>query len=532
MKSLLFTTLILLFATSIFAQKSTSESENKCWYNEDWKTDKSMGVSSDKAYNELLKGKTPKPVVVAIIDGGTDITHEDLKNVIWVNVDEIPDNGIDDDKNGYIDDIHGWSFIGNPDGRSVNQDNLEQTRIYRMLKPKYEFADSLVNVNNEEYRLYAKCRDEVEAELTSAKNALKNVNSLYENLKYADSVLTIYFKTNEYTEDQLRDVKSSVMVPLAEYILHWKKEGLGIAEVEGIKEYYEGIVLYRYNINFDPRYIVGDDWTNNSNPYYGSNDVTGPSAGHGTMVAGNVAAVRGNNLGPDGVTSNAQLMIIRVVPDGDERDKDVANAILYAVNNGATIINMSFGKSYSPQKHFVDSALRIASQYDVLIIHAAGNEAENNDSIDHYPLNRDANGLVIEKKWLTIGASTSTGDENLPAPFSNYGSKTVDLFAPGQQIYSCQPNNKYGYVDGTSMACPITSGVAAIIRSYYPELTAMEVKEVIMKSVQPFNKKVIVPNQEGESTKVKFSELSVSGGIVNVYNALKLAEEMVKAKKG
>lgn len=531
MKSLLLTSLILLFATSIFAQKKVSESENKCWYNLDWKTDKTMGVSSDKAYSELLKGKSPKPVIVAIIDGGTDITHEDLKDVIWVNEDEIPGNGIDDDKNGYIDDVHGWSFIGNPDGRSVNQDNLEQTRIYRMLKPKYEFADSLVNVNNEEYKLYVKCRDEVESEMESSKNALKNVNTLYSNLKYADSVLTIHFKTSEYTEDQLKDVTSAVLSPLAEFVLHWKKEGLGLPEVEEIKEYYEGKVLYRYNVDFDPRYIVGDDWTDNSNPYYGSNDVTGPSAGHGTMVAGNVAAVRGNNIGPDGVTSNAQLMIIRVVPDGDERDKDVANAILYAVHNGATIINMSFGKSYSPQKNFVDSALRIASQYDVLIIHAAGNEADNNDIVDHYPLNRDSKGVVIDEKWLTVGASTSTGDKNLPASFSNYGSKTVDVFAPGQQIYSCEPGNKYGYVDGTSMACPITSGVAAIIRAYYPELTAMEVKEVIMKSVLPFNKNVIVPNKDGETTKAKFTDLSVSGGVVNVYNALKLADEMVKAKK-
>jgi subtilisin family serine protease len=400
-----------------------------------------------------------------------------------------------------------------------------------MLKPKYEFADPLVNINNEEYKLYVKCRDEVESELAASKNALKNVNTLYKNLKYADSVLTLYFKTSEYTMDQLKGVKSSVMLPLAEFVIYWKKEGIGIPEVEGMREYYEGKVLYRYNIDFDPRDIVGDDWTNNSNPYYGCNDVTGPSADHGTMVAGNVAAVRGNNIGADGVTSNAQLMIIRVVPDGDERDKDVANAILYAVNNGATIINMSFGKSYSPQKEFVDSALRVANQYDVLIIHAAGNDADNNDTIDHYPLNRDANGRVLDEKWLTIGASTSSGDKNLPASFSNYGGKTVDVFAPGENIYSCEPGNKYSYVDGTSMACPITSGVAAIIRAYYPTLTALEVKEVIMKSVQPYTKKVIVPNQNGDSVKMKFSELSVSGGVINVYNALKLAEEMVNAKK-
>jgi subtilisin family serine protease len=522
---LLLSAMMFAFMASV-AQKS--ESDKDCWYNKDLQENKVPGVSSDRAYEELLQGKTPKPVIVAIIDGGTDFNHEDLKDVIWTNEDEIPGNGIDDDKNGYIDDIHGWNFLGNPDGRNVDNDNLEVTRVYRLLKPKYENADSAKMASDEEFQLYLKCKKEVETKYAASTKALANVTTLYQNLKVADSVLTIYFGTNKYSANQLKTIKDERMQPVVDFMSYWMKKDIDTTIVKGWINHYESQALYRYNVDFDSRTIVGDDWTQNNNPYYGNNDVKGPRAGHGTMVAGNVAAVRGNGIGPDGVTSNAQLMILLVVPDGDERDKDVANAILYAVNNGASIINMSFGKGYSPQKHFVDSALRVANEHDVLIIHAAGNDGENVDVEIHYPSNFDENGNIINDKFIVVGASTNSAGKKLPASFSNYGKKSVDIFSPGQDIYSCAPGNKYELASGTSMASPVATGVATIIRAYFPELTAKEVKEILLESAIKYDRKVLVPG--GSKKKVSFSELSATGGVINAYNAVKMAQERVNAK--
>lgn len=526
MKALFISALLLFAISALNAQTGSSED---CWYNKDMQKNKVPGVSSDRAYEELLKGKTAKPVIVAIIDGGTDINHEDLKEVIWTNEDEIPGNGIDDDHNGYIDDVHGWNFIGNADGRNVNQDNLEVTRVYRMLKPKYENADSAKMAGNKEFQLYLKCKKEVETEFASSQKGLTNVTNLYKNLKFSDSVLTVYFGTNKYSANQLKTIKEENMQPIVEFMSYWMKKDVDTTIAISLIDHYESQVLYRYNVDFDSRDIVGDDWTQNANPYYGNSDVKGPRAGHGTMVAGNVAAIRGNGIGPDGVTSNAQLMILMVVPDGDERDKDVANAILYAVNNGASIINMSFGKPYSPQKHMVDSALRVANEHDVLIIHAAGNDAENNDEIVHFPSNLDENGNPINDKFIVVGASTNSAGKNLPASFSNYGKKTVDIFSPGQDIYSCAPGDKYESASGTSMASPVATGVATIIRAYFPELSAKEVKDILLESSVKYDNKVLVPG--GGKKKVPFSELSATGGVINAYNAVKLAQERVNAKK-
>lgn len=521
MKNFMFAVFLLLLDVSVFAQISTES-----WYNFDPEKDNIMGVSSNRAYEELLKDRKAKPVVVAIIDGGTDIFHEDLNAVIWVNEDEIPDNGIDDDNNGYIDDVHGWNFIGNDEGENLNHANLEVTRIYRMLTPKWEGKDSADYADNNEFMLYLECKRIVDTKKTSGDAFLETLSILKANLLFADSILTIYFETEDYTIDQIKEIEEGPLFEIAEFMIHWMTEEVDVPLIDEIIRQTESEALYRYNVAFDPRSIVGDDWTKNNDPYYGNNDVKGPRAGHGTSVAGNVAAIRKNGTGPDGVTKNAELMIIRVVPEGDEYDKDVANAILYAVNNGASIINMSFGKGYSPQKQFVDSALRVANEHDVLIIHAAGNEAENNDIVHHFPLNLDDNGNIINDKFIVVGASTKEKGKNLVAGFSNYGGQTVDLFAPGEDIYSCNPSNKYSYASGTSMASPVATGVATIIRAYFPDLSAKEVKEILMASVTKYNKKVYVPNSDGKNhKKVKFSTLSISGGIINAYNAVKLAIE-------
>lgn len=523
----------ILLSLSVVAQKGKNPKEKpNSWYNKDLKQDKLFGVSSDLSYASFLKSRKAEPVLVAVIDGGTDINHEDLQGIIWTNPGEIPGNNIDDDKNGYVDDVHGWNFIGGANGQNIGKDNLEVTRVYRKLDKYYSTAPESAK-KGAEYELYLRVKKEVETKYKEASEALENINILYTNYHFADSVVKATLKKDTYTAKDLKKIrkKSEVVTASVNFINNWAKKGVDFEEIKAYKEYLEDEALYRYNVDFDPRGIVGDNWETNANPYYGNNDVAGPDPSHGTAVAGNIAAVRNNGIGPDGVTCNVKLMIIRVVPDGDERDKDVANAIIYAVNNGAKVINMSFGKPYSPQKHFVDSALRIAATKDVLLIHAAGNEADNNDEIVNYPYNRDENGKAIDPNWLTVGASSQNAGATLPATFSNYGQTTVDLFAPGVDLYSLAPGNQYTTVSGTSMACPVTTGVAAIIRAFYPELTAGEVKEILMASVTKYDGIVNIPGEARSKQQTPFSALSVSGGVVNAYKALQLAEEKVKSKK-
>jgi subtilisin family serine protease len=528
MKRIILMLLVLLVSLGASAQKA-GKNPLMNWYNKDLSKDKTFGVSTEKAYKELLAGKTAKPVIVAIIDGGTDITHEDLKNVIWVNTDEIPGNGIDDDKNGYIDDVNGWNFIGNPDGRNVQQDNLEATRIVRKYKDVYANGGP---DGDPIYEMYKKAKAKFDEE-GGENPQLATFLALEKKFRGADSLIRIFLKKDTYTLKELNkiktdDTKLSIALSTAKY---WLEQGVAYSDIKGYADYLGNSSKYSYNLDFDPRSIVGDNWEENTNRFYGNNDVAGPDPGHGTFVAGCVGAQRGNKIGVDGIAGNVQLMIVRVVPDGDERDKDVANGIRYAIENGATVINMSFGKSFSPQKQFVDEVLPLAEKYDVLLLHAAGNDGENNDVVTNYPENRDANGNKITKNWITVGASSKDAGPALAAAFSNYGKLNVDLFAPGVDVWGLEPGNKYGSASGTSMASPIAAGVAAVIRSYYPQLTAAEVKEAMMKSVALYDGEVYKPADGDQKVMSKFVELSVSGGVVNLYNALKVAEEMAKLKK-
>jgi len=530
MKKIFITVLVLMVFSTAFAQ-SKEEKKLVNWHNKDLKSDKVFGVSTDKAYKELLKNKTSQPVIVAVIDGGTDINHEDLKGNIWTNPKEIPGNGIDDDKNGYVDDIHGWNFIGNSKGENVNEDNFEVTRLFTELDAKYKNAD-LNNISDKnEFELYNKVKDVYIKKLEEVKGESDMVKTGME-IKSADSIVKAYLKKQDYT---LKDLKKLSKAPenvstSAEKLTVWLMFGIKASDLIGYAEQTTTDLDYHYNTEFNSRSIVGDNYKDNSNRFYGNNDVVGPDPGHGTFVAGEIGAVRNNGKGADGIASNVQLMIIRVVPDGDERDKDVANGIRYAIENGAKVINMSFGKSFSPQKNFVDEVLPLADKYDVLLVHAAGNDAENNDDVDNFPTNIAADGTLLTGNWLTVGASSMHKGDDLVGNFSNYGQKTVEVFAPGVDLWGLKPNNGYESASGTSMASPVVAGVAAVIRSYYPKLTAKEVKDIIMQSAEKVDIMVQKPTEAGRSIKVNFSSLSVTGGIVNLYNAL-LMSEKVNAKK-
>lgn len=567
---------VLLFSAFLpfasIAQKSEEPKPN--WFNLDLVQDGVFGVSTEKAYQELLKGKKSVPVVVAVIDGGIQQDHEDLKDVMYVNPKELASNKKDDDNNGYADDIHGWNFLGSNEA-SVRYDNLEVLRMVRKYQDQYASVVNSTPLDKEqraEFNLYKRLVTEYMGRLENARYGYeqmsllsKHVSIIVKNIGKKKPTLKdfeAYKAKNDLESRALKTIKSS-MKKDPDYDKF--KE-----EFDETLHYYHSQVNYHLNMDYDPRDSIKDDYANGWERHYGNADIQGPDAEHGTHVAGIIGANRTNDKGIKGVADNVRILGIRAVPDGDERDKDVANSIFYAVDNGAKVINMSFGKSFSWDKKLVDSAVRYAASKDVLLVHAAGNDGKNTDFSNNFPtpifaderdpnmwhaprpiiaaleqagagtlpangmrsrtplkIGRDSTKLGLPKaaNWIEVGASGWKNDGNLVAEFSNYGKRTVDVFAPGMKINSTIPGSKYKANNGTSMASPVVAGVAALIRSYYPSLTAVEVKDIIMKSVVKVDQKIKVVDVEG-SKRVPLSELCVSGGVVNAYNAIQLAEKL------
>lgn len=542
------TAVALLMSSALLTAQT--DYPRKDWMLLDGKKDKISGMSVTQGYS-LLKKRTPVKVIVAVIDSGVDYLHEDLKEVMWVNPGEVPGNGKDDDGNGYIDDINGWNFIGGKDGKNVEHDNLELTRLYRDLSKKFDGKNGpFTDANeNKEFELYKSVKLAFEEKYNEAKGTMKIYGPIYNDVKFVKDEIKTRFGLDNATSTELAgltidkaDSLSKKVATVQTYL------GMGFANdlnelYEGIKgavDYFQGQLDFNYNVNYDPRNIVGDNYSNSSEKNYGNNDVKGPDASHGTHVAGIIAGKRGNNIGLDGIADNVQIMSIRVVPDGDERDKDVANGIRYAVDNGAKVINMSFGKAWVKDKKVVDDAVKYAESKGVLLVHAAGNENTNIDQVTHYPCRTMEDG-ALANNWLEIGAmgydfDIKAGDEEKPLPktpkykmvvgdFSNYGVKFVDVFAPGVDIYSTTPENTYAFFNGTSMAAPATSGVAAVLLSYFPNLTASQVRDILIKSSTKFPKyKLKKPGSKDEM--VLLTDLSASGGVVNLYNAIKMAAKI------
>lgn len=515
------------------------------WFTLDATKDKVQGTGSDEAIRMLKeKGKKGQTVIVAVLDSGVEVDHEDLKDVIWTNPGEIAGNGIDDDKNGYIDDIHGWNFLSGPGG-NVNHETLELTREYARLSKRFKGTDAknLYGDAKKEYEYYEQVKTAFEAQRADAETGMENATKQIKPIEEAFDRVEKATGKKDISAEELAKVDAGSDADLKKAIsIMQAVMGQGIAtraDLEDAKkeasEYFYNQLNYNLNPDYNPRTMVGDDPNDLTNRNYGTNDYEGPDAFHGTHVSGIIAANRTNNLGVRGVADNVRIMTVRCVPDGDERDKDIANAIYYAVDNGASIINMSFGKSYSPQKWYVDAAMKYAADHDVLLVHAAGNDSENNDTDPNFPNDMYEKtvkkGLFKKEKnvptWMEIGALSWKSGENRTARFSNYGKKNVDLFSPGVSIYSTVPDGKYGNAQGTSMASPAAAGVAAVIRSYYPELSAVQVKSIMEKSVTPQEGEVYKP---GTTEKVSFTELCVSGGAVNTVGAVALAEQ-TKAKK-
>jgi subtilisin family serine protease len=509
------------------SQKTDLSSFSKAkinWHNKDFKTDKIAGTSVEKLYTELIKDKKPKKsIIVAIIDGGVDINHVDLKENIWINKKELAENGIDDDKNGYIDDVNGWNFLGNSKGENIVNAPLEKTRIFGILDKKYssKTENDVPESDKKEYQLYLKVKQSFNKEYQNALAENNSIKEFISNIGLAEAYMRNYLKKDEITLSDLKAIKTNdaELKSINDFLKSIYSSNFDIKEVENYNKHLETEIKYHLNVDFNPRKdIIGDD-CENYNQIYGNNDVIGKEPSHGTFGAGIIASKRNNNIGIDGVADSVKLMVLRVVPDGDEYDKDVALSIKYAVDNGANIINMSFGKEFSVNPKKVWEAIKYASDRNVLLVHAAGNESENNDTIIHYPSKFVENTDTVVN-FIAVGASDMKNDKNLPASFSNYGKKNVDVFAPGYELVSTAPKNTYSLASGTSFSTPLVAGIAALIWSYFPQLTATELKNEILSDVQYFGKqKVYIPSDGYEKkTKTEFKNLSVSGGIINAYN--------------
>ena len=496
-----------------------SENELKRWSHLDLIKDSIPGMSVDRAYAELLQGKKGVKVIVGIVDSGVDIEHPDLQGMIWTNPKEIPGNGIDDDKNGFIDDVHGWNFLGD-----AVHENLELTRIvkkgddgsaqYKAALAQYEEKSKKVLEDKEQVDFLIDVHNTIKKELNKTDYKLEDLSKVTStDPKVARSKMVM---------TQILTNAGPTFNPEAE-----------------LEDYRESVYdQFNYNLNkeYDGRKIVGDNPEDIKDNHYGNNVVFGPDkekALHGTHVAGIIAQIRGNDLGGDGVANNVEILTVRAVPDGDEYDKDIALAIRYAVDNGAKVINGSFGKSFSPHKKWVYDAIKYAAKKDVLIVHAAGNDGYNIDKTENinYPNDSEDNVKEFTNNVITIGAINKAYGENVVAPFSNFGKINVDVFAPGEEIYATVPNNKYKYLQGTSMASPNAAGVAALIRSYYPKLKAVQVKQILIDSGVALPSMVILgenPNPNEKPVAVSSAESSKSAKMVNAYNALLMAEKMSK----
>ncbi|WP_083326252.1 S8 family peptidase [Hymenobacter coccineus] len=506
------------------------------WYLKDPKLDGVPGVGDTRAYAELLKNRAPTAVIVAVIDGGIDTAHVDLKPILWTNAKEIPGNGLDDDKNGYIDDVHGWNFLGGADGRSVGDESLEVTRIVAKYRPRFKgkLRTAVPVAQRPEFDLYTKAEKAFTTRTKQETERAAQVEDMAGPLKMMVGALKKDLGVERLDTATLRKAQSSNenMRNLSR-ALDQNLRQMGLADTDALEKELESgakeernLLDNSLNLSFNPRAeIVKDNPDDVNERFYGNNDLHGPDPLHGTHVSGIIAAVRDNNLGVQGVAGPlVRIMTVRAVPNGDERDKDVANGIRYAVDNGAKVINMSFGKEFSPERPAVEAAFKYAAAHDVLLVHAAGNENDNLDVSNHYPAALTLAGQPFPN-LLTVGASSAKDDASLPAEFSNYGKKQVDVFAPGVAIYSTLPGNTYGMESGTSMASPVTAGVAAVLKSYFPTLTAVQLKDIIRRSAQVHHTMVSVP---GTDKKADFTTLSITGGVVDLYEAIKLAETVAK----
>ncbi len=525
-KSLLLSTIVAVFLTNCgggadilstpienidntpLKEKELTENEKQSWGHLDLVKDTIPGMSVNKAYAELLNGKTGQTVIVAVIDSGIDIEHEDLDGVVWTNTKEIKGNGKDDDNNGYVDDIHGWNFLGD-----AYDEQLEMTRI--------------LAIGNTSDPDYARAKQDYDTDYAQAVQVKQNIEGLLQQIPPAQELLKKHLKKDDYVKDDIIKIQTEdqALLQAKNVQIFLYDRDLTLEDIKDAATSYAERLNFNLGKDFRGR-KTNDDINDLTDVGYGNGNVmpVKKSESHGTHVAGIIASERNNGKGANGVANNVKIMSLRAVPNGDEYDKDIALAIRYAVDNGAKVINGSFGKDFSPHSDWVRDAIAYAGKNDVVFVHAAGNDSKNIDKEANFPEDNVNNGPEVSDSYITVGALAPKYGSEMVAGFSNYGKNNVDVFAPGAKIYSTVPENGYKTMGGTSMASPAVAGVVALVRSYYPKLSASQVKQIILDSGLAIPAKVVVG---GKAEDVRpFSDLSKSAKMVNAYNALVMAKQL------
>ncbi|MCE2732501.1 MAG: S8 family serine peptidase [Flammeovirgaceae bacterium] len=520
----LFTVVLYLFHANQHAYTQNNDLLQDWWLS-DTETDGVAGVGFYKILKNLKPNTFSGKMIIAVLDTGTDTSHHTINPYLYVNTKEITGNGKDDDNNGYIDDRHGWNFLGGPTGNLIH-DTPEVVREYvrlskksknpsnslsnkewayfREVSEKYERDKNGNKKKLEEYRqahvqyqqitgTLNTCKRILERELSGKNLSYRGIKELMPKTDSAQFAKAVLMQIMEATD-------TTLLIQETQNELKQAEEDLGNL----VRDY--SIAVSLYDTTWRPRQIIGDT-ENNEEKFYGNADVRDPT-GHGTSVAG-IMALLLQKLNEQGHRVPIKILPVRIVPSaGDERDKDIANGIVYAVNQGAKIINLSFGKYYSPYPEVVQQAILYGTEKDVLFVHAAGNEGINIDSRSHFPLPPKQN---LETAWIEVGASGPTLNETLAASFSNYGKKTVDLYAPGVDLYCPTLQNKFGYSQGTSLAAPVVSICAALLWSYNTKFKALDVKDKLISNTKKYKTQVYIPKLKKH---VPFNELSKSGGIL------------------
>lgn len=507
------------------------------WYVLD--NEKQAGINLEKAY-DLFKGKKGYRLIVAVIDTELDIDHEDLKNQIWINKGEIPNNNIDDDDNGYIDDIHGWNYVGSKKGDNILYTSYEYVRIVRKFDSLFKDYSLISEVPKKDYKnfkLYQKAYIKYNSEIENRNSEIARYKRMKTRYKKGKSIAKKYFPKEDYTVDKLDSLKLSVIdedeKKLISSLAYYVKNGIDEKWCDNYVKFEEFKLNTLLSLSYNDRSLTNDNADDINDYPYGNNDVQGTQViSHATQIASLIAAKRNNNIGIDGINDLVEIMPLSIATVGNEFDKDIALAIRYAVDNGAKIINMSLGKEFSMYPDWVNDAIKYAQEKNVLIITSSGNNGLDIDKNDDFPTD-NMNGVETVKNFIKVGNTSKNINSKLIFSNSNYGKNNVDIYAPGTKI-SCLSRSGKITDTGTSLSSAVVSGVASLLFSYYPDLTAIEVKNIIMQSGTSYDLMVLKPYPNGEErnpNKVPFSSLSKSGKIVNAYNALLMAEEVSKKKK-
>ena len=535
-KKLIALLFVSFFLVTAFTQKPNVRPKLKGWHLLNYQQDGYFGTGVKEAY-KLLAGRKNTTVIIAVIDSGIDTLHEDLKPILWTNPKEIPGNGKDDDGNGYIDDIHGWNFCGASNGENMAVNTHEIARVYHHWKKEFEGKQASEIAADRKFLFQQWKRSErlLDKQYGEYIKSYPNIENFSSGLQTTNRLIISYLNKPTFTKREISTIQNvdSLGWAAAVWMDLLKKTDdttvTNTAIIGEVDSYKNKLLANKKRMEDEPVDYRGaltkDKYEDIHDSIYGNNNLYEHAGNHGTHVSGIIGAVRNNNIGIDGIVDNVRIMFIRAVPGGDEHDKDVALAIRYAVDNGAKIINMSFGKPVSPYKQMVDDAVKYADANGVLLVHGAGNDGEDIDKEPFYPSPVFIDGTKATN-YLTIGASGDYSTGSLIANFSNYG-KLVDIFAPGVYINSTTFNNGYEPFDGTSMASPVAAGVAGLIKSYFPYITPEQIIDLLMRTGSAINEPVTIPNGD---KKVAMLQLCNSGKIINAYEAVKLAIKLYDNK--